>query len=178
LIIDYLIVGAIQLAALIYGFSVVAVSRTVFVAFIKDRFGVVTAVEFDDVDLFVATNQQYKFKSWLGPVMVAIQFPTDTKERNELLFSAVVGKDAPLMPKYYRPYETMIDEIKSKSEPLEILITQHPEKKQELEIAVKNSRSTSANLHWLPVKSRFGFWTALIDTETGYPVKYLPIDPY
>jgi hypothetical protein len=28
------------------------------------------------------------------------------------------------------------------------------------------------------VKHTRGFWTALIDLETGYPVKYLPIDPY
>lgn len=107
-----------------------------------------------------------------------MQLPSDVSERTDLLFSAVAGKDAQLMPKYYRPYETMIDEIKSKSEPLEILITRHPEKKQELEIAVKTSVSTSAKLHWLPVKNRFGFWIALIDANTGYPVKYLPIDPY
>lgn len=72
----------------------------------------------------------------------------------------------------------MIDEIKIKSEPLKVLTTRHPEKKQELEKAIKNSGSASANLHWLPVKSRFGFWTVLIDGKTGYPVKYLPIDPY
>jgi hypothetical protein len=31
---------------------------------------------------------------------------------------------------------------------------------------------------WLPVKHTRGFWTALVDQQTGYPVKYVPIDPY
>ncbi len=54
----------------------------------------------------------------------------------------------------------------------------HPEKKQELEVAVNQLGGASESLRWLPVKHRFGFWTALIDAKMGYPVKYLPIDPY
>lgn len=56
LIIDYLIVSAIQLAALIYRVSVVAVSRPVFVIFMVDRFEVVTAVELDGADLKAAVD--------------------------------------------------------------------------------------------------------------------------
>jgi hypothetical protein len=31
---------------------------------------------------------------------------------------------------------------------------------------------------WLPVRHRRGFWTALIDTEDGMPLRYVPVDPY
>jgi hypothetical protein len=33
-------------------------------------------------------------------------------------------------------------------------------------------------LRWLPVHHRKGFWTALIDDQTGRPVGYAPVDPY
>jgi len=31
---------------------------------------------------------------------------------------------------------------------------------------------------WLPVQHREGFWTALLDAQTGAPFAYLPLDPY
>jgi hypothetical protein len=175
---DYLVVGILQLAALGYGISVVAQSRPVFIVFTKDRLEVITAQELDDADLSAAADEKYKSKSWLGPIRVAIQFPADIKGRNDLLFSAVNGKDAQLIPKYYRAYETQIDTIKTKSTSLEDLISRHPDKKPELETAVAKSGLAPESLRWLPVHNRFGFWTALIDAKTGYPVEYLPIDPY
>lgn len=178
LIVDYSIVSIIQISALVYGVSAVAFSRPVFVVFTKDRFEVVSAIELDDADLSIANDAKYKTKSWFGPVFVAVQFPTDVEERNELLFSGLNGKDAQLMPRYYRAYETQIDEIRTRSLPLEDLISRHPDKKQELELAVAKSGRLSEDLRWLPVHHRFGFWTALLDAKTGYPVKYLPIDPY
>lgn len=178
LIVDYLIIGAIQLAALIYGVSVVAASRPVFVAFFADRFEVVVAAELSDADLVAAVDPRYRSRPWSGPVLVGVQLPADTNERNDLIFSAVSGKDAQLMPKYYRPFAMMIDASKEKSESLEILISKHPEKRQELELAAKNSGHVPEGVRWLPVHNRFGFWTVLIDAKTGYPVKYLPIDPY
>jgi hypothetical protein len=82
------------------------------------------------------------------------------------------------MPKYFRPYATAIDEIKNKSKSLGDLVSRHPEQKQALDSAIKTLGRAPEGVRWLPVKSRFGFWTALIDADTGYPVKYLLIDPY
>ena len=178
LIVDYVIVGAIQLAALIYGVSIVAGSRPVFVAFARDRFEVVSAMELDDADLAAAKDRRYRFRSWSGPVTVAVQFPTDVQESNKLLFSALSGKDAQLMPKYYRPYQTMIEVIKKHGQPLATLVSKHEEKKSEIDAAIKDSGFAEDSLRWLPVHSRFGFWTVLINANSGYPAKYLPIDPY
>jgi hypothetical protein len=33
-------------------------------------------------------------------------------------------------------------------------------------------------VRWLPVRHIKGFWTALIDTQSGRPVAYVPFDPY
>jgi len=178
LIRDYMIVGILQLGALIYGVSIVADSRPAYVAFTKDRFEVVAAAELDDNDLREAMEDVFKSRSWTGPLLVGVQFPVDIKERNELLFSAVAGKDAQLMPKYYRPYESMVTTVKNKAQPISILIASHKKSEKAVDAAVKDLDIPAEKLGWLPVRHRFGFWTVLIDMDTGYPVKYLPIDPY
>jgi hypothetical protein len=33
-------------------------------------------------------------------------------------------------------------------------------------------------LVWMPVMHKSGFWTVLLDCETGQPVSWLPVDPY
>ena len=37
---------------------------------------------------------------------------------------------------------------------------------------------SAERLRWLPVITRNGFWTAIIDTRTGLPVGWLAFDPY
>lgn len=178
LVTDYVVVGGVQLAALFYGLFVVSVSRPVIVAFMVDRFEVVTRIELDDADIEQAKEPQYRSLSWLGPKLVYVELPADVNERNELIFSAVAGKDAQLMPKYYRSYEQKVDQVKEKAKPLDSLLSAHPEKTKEVERAVEGLKYPKTRLLWLPVHHRFGFYTALIDAESGYPVKYLPIDPY
>lgn len=178
LITDYAIVGSIQLVALLYGFFAVSVSRPVFVAFVFDRFEVVTRVELDDADLSQAKDPEYRSASWFGPKLIYVELPTDLNERNDLVFSAAAGKDAQLMPKYYRSYEQGIDQVKGKAKSVDMLFSEHPEKAKEMEQAIAKLGYPKARLLWLPVHHRFGFWTAIIDAQTGNPLKYLPIDPY
>jgi hypothetical protein len=52
------------------------------------------------------------------------------------------------------------------------------EKAKEIGRAIAKLDYPKAHLSWIPVHHRFGFYTVLIDAESGYPVKYLPIDPY
>ena len=56
LVMDYSIIGAIQLAAMIYGVYIVAGTRPVYVAFNKDRIEVVTARDIDDQELAAARD--------------------------------------------------------------------------------------------------------------------------
>ena len=176
LVADYSIVGMMQFAALVYGVSIIIASRPVFIVFVVDRFEVVTAAELSDGDIVESTNPKYRSLSWFGPVLVGAQFPVDVIERNKLLFSSVAGKDIQLMPKYYVPYEKVIDLAQKKSKQFQFLIDSHPEVKQNL-IAKFGDLKDLGNLHWLPVRQRYGFWTVLID-KNGYPIEYLPIDPY
>ncbi len=177
LVTDYCVVGVLQLAALMYGIHVVSQSRPVFIAFTKDRYEIVTAAEIAPAVLAQASSKQYAKLSWLGPVMVGVQMPTESRERVEMVLSALDGKDVQLMPKYYRSYESQLGEVKQKAQPLQSLFLKCGDCARGVAEELKRRGVSESDVGWLPVHSRFGFWTALVNVNTGYPVKYLPIDP-
>lgn len=173
LLFDYSVVGALQLAAFIWGLTVMAGTRPVYVVFIKDRLEVVAASEIDDADLERGADG-YRIRPKWGPQLVSIQEPTDAKERNKMLDSALAGKDYPMFPAYYVAYEQDLAQIKERALPVPELEKRHPQSKPLLEqLGVPVEK-----LVWLPVKHRKGFWTALLDPDTGRPVHWLDVDPY
>lgn len=178
LIRDYVIVGVLQIAALVYGVSVVVDSRPVYVVYVVDRLEVVTASELEDEDLAQADNERYRVRGWRGPELVSVERPESSEERTAIMLSALDGKDIQLMPKYYRPYKQARQQIHERSLPIADLVAREPENTAVVESAVREIGRDEETLRWLPVRHRFGFWVALIDAESGKPLRYLPIDPY
>ena len=177
LLFDYTVIGTIQLAAFVYGLHAVAQTRPVYIAFAKDRLEVVSAGQIDDADLALGSEGHRERPKW-GPQFVGIQEPRDPKELNAVLvLSLQQGKDYPVLPKYYVPYEQKLPQIKQRALPIVELEKHHPEAKQLLSSAVAELQVPAEKLLWLPVKTRHGFWTALLDPQTGYPVDWLPLDP-
>jgi hypothetical protein len=177
LLFDYTVVGTVQLAAFFYGLYAVANTRPVYIAFVLDRIEVVTAAELDDADLALAADPYRKRPKW-GPELVGTEPPEDPAERNQMLFSALEGKDYSVVPRYYVPYEQNLPQIKRRALPVRELEQRLPDTKPLLSSAVTQLRVPIERLVWLPVKHKNGFWTVLLDTETGHPVDWLPVDPY
>lgn len=177
LLFDYTVVGTIQLAAFLYGLYAVANIRPVYIAFVKDRLEVVAAAEIDAADL-AKGGERYRTRPKWGPQLVGTQEPQDPQERQKVLFSSLAGKDYSVLPAYYVPYEQVVPQIKHRPLPLSELETRHPEAKPLIASAVAQLHIPAESLIWLPAKHRKGFWTALLDRETGKPVYWLPVDPY
>ena len=174
---DYSIVAAVQLAALIYGVSVVANARPIYIVFSADRLEVITANEIDDADL-KAGKEGYRSRPKWGPELIATAVPRTGEEHNKALFDALAGKDSPLLPRYYAPYESQLDAIQAHAQPLADLTQHHPDAIEPLTQAARKLNTSADQLRWLPAKHKRGFWTALLDAKTLRPVTYLPIDPY
>jgi hypothetical protein len=175
LVMDYSIVGVVQLAAFVYGVMSMAGARPIYVAFAVDRFDVVLANELADEDLQNAQDA-YRTRPKLGPLLIGAKLPTDIEERNNLVFSALEGKDVQRFPRYYVPYEACVEDIKKRAQPLADLERRHPEARQL--IAEEKLDLPVERLRWLPIGSPKGFWTVLLDIETGRPLTYIPVDPY
>lgn len=173
---DYAIVAMIQFSALLYGLTVVAASRPVFIVFSKDRLEIVTAIEIDPADLAVGTNSTGHYLSWTGPTYGVVQVPTDPTERSEALIAAIAGKDLHLRPRFYGPY--FKSDVLTRSSSLDKLRELAPHSGSALFKATDLVDLPAEKLLWLPAHHRFGFAVALIDPVSALPVKFLPIDPY
>lgn len=176
LLFDYSIVGAVQLAALIYGIYVVSASRPVYVAFVQDRFEVVTAIELEPQELADAKLPEFKTLPKWGPQLVATHVPEE--ERNDALFAALEGRDVSARPRFYVPFESQRDQIKALAKPLSALYKQHKDAAHIVMTSEQDLEIPLDELRWLPVKAKDGFWTALIDSSTGKPAAYVELDPY
>jgi hypothetical protein len=176
LIVDYSVVGLVQLAALVYGVWVVAASRPVAVAFDVDRFEIVTAIELDDADL-AAAAPEYRSKSWVGPRLVYVYRSPDPKEQKDMMDLFMSGKEGHVLPKYYRPYEMGRELAKAKSGTLAALLAGSGSTRSVIEKAIAKTGKPMQELRWLLLHSRFGFGFALIDAESAMPLQYVAIDP-
>ena len=176
LVIDYTIVGVVQLAAMIYGVYIVAGTRPVYVAFSKDRFEIVVARDITDQELAAARDPQYAKLPLDGPHLVAIQVPA--ADQQDALFQSVAGNEEHARPKFYAPYESALPDIRKRARTVEWLARKFPKSKPLFDEAMKKVEIPPERVRWLPVRHRLGFWTALIDTADGKPIDWVAFDPY
>ncbi|MEZ5505366.1 MAG: hypothetical protein R3F38_05045 [Gammaproteobacteria bacterium] len=167
---DYCVVGTIQLAALAYGIFSVAISRPVFLVFVKDRIEVVAATELSSSDLATAADG-FGSLPWFGPRQICVEPPVDPTEKSDLILSAFKGKDIQLQPRYYR--ECRAGEIAGRMYTKEQLASLTGIKLDALPADFADEPFT-----WLPVVTRFGAWTVLFKHGRLEDPVYLDIDPF
>jgi hypothetical protein len=177
LLFDYTVIAVIQLAAFIYGLYSVANNRPAYIVFVGDRFEVIAAGAIDDADLAQGGDRYSRRAKW-GPQLVAIREAKDAEEHNKMVFSGLQGKDYSVLPAYYVPYEQGLPELKRRAKPVSELERRHEEAKPLVANAVAELQMPVERLLWMPVMHKSGFWTVLLDSETGQPVSWLPVDPY
>lgn len=176
LLLDYAIVGVVQLSALVYGVYVVSGARPIYVAFVGDRYEAVAASDIADDDLQTARDPRFRVRPRWGPELVATLVPPE--DQDEVLVSGLSGKDVQVLPRYYVPYESQLERLRRRARVLDELVSRRPGTAPLLDMAREETRIPAERLRWLPVRHRGGFWTVLVDLDSGQPVRYLPIDPY
>jgi len=176
LIMDYAVIGSLQLAALIYGTSVIVDSRPVFTVFAIDRFNLVAATEVERSDLQGHGGTAPYALSWRGPVLVSLKMPQDAAGRDAALNLELSGKELTALPRYYGPYSP--SDALAQAQPLSTLLTRHPQLVEEIGSALGKAGVRDDVVAWLPVQTRFGFHTALLRRADGHIVAMLAVDPY
>jgi len=172
---DLGVIALLQICAFSYGMSVVVRARPAFIAALPERFVLVTATELADDDLVQGSKPEFRRIPWTGPQLVGTRLPSDVKERNDLLFSGVAGKDVDRFPKYYVDYALVAPEIRAK--PLDTLVEAHPDEKAMIDAWLQRHSRQADSVTWLPLKTQRAFLTMLLDRNDGTPLDALPIDP-
>jgi len=103
---DLWVIALLQVAALVYGLSVITKARPVFLVFLVDRFSLVPAQAIQDFHLEQALRPEFSKLSWTGPVLAGAKLPEDSEAREEVLWRSLSeGVDANWRPVFYLPIE-------------------------------------------------------------------------
>ncbi len=175
---DLCTIAVLQSAALIYGCHVVLESRPIFLVGVLDRFVLVSANEISDQDLADGATSAFRVRSWSGPKLVAAEQPASEKERSDLAFSALNGRDLQNLPKYYRSFDAYGSELLKKAKNLDALYQKDPGSQEVVQRTLEKDRLAASAVEWLPLEARKRDMVMLIDATSARPIKAIPFDPW
>lgn len=172
---DLAIVGAIQIAALVYGLQTVYEARPIAMVFEVDRFKLVTAssVSLDDLP---NAAPPYRTLPQAGPQLLGTRRPQQGDERNDALFKGAAGVDIGDRPLFWQPYVMSRANAVARSRPLATLRMRYPNAVVDIDVRVAAMTSGTLEPRFLPVVAR-GDWVAVID-HVGNVLGYLPYDGF
>ncbi len=174
---DLAIIAIVQLAALIYGVSVLFQERPYFMVFAVDRFHVLAhkdAVIEDPSDL------AWIEKPWIGPIAVVASLPAGLAERQQLLEETVFqGKpDIDRRPRFWRPFEELKASVSARAANIDLIRSGAPGITSRLDDIVRRSGKQDSELGFLPVIAKKGDVTAIVDRAGGTIVGVLEVSPW
>ena len=170
---DLTAIGTLQVIALAYGLSVVALARPAFVVFVLDRFELVSAVDLKPEDLAAARYEEFRSVPWTGPRLAAADVPTDPAERQRLIELALAGLDVQNFPRYYVPYAERTKQVLAHAVTIEKLRATEPETAKAVDAWLASSGTGADKVRALLLRTRFAWIAVLVDPGTAQPVKYL-----
>jgi len=176
---DLAAIAVMQACAFVYGLHVVAAARPAFIVGVIDRFVLVSANELDQADLDKATDPAFRSVPWTGPRLVGAQMPTDAKQRADVAFSGMDGKDLEKFPQYYVPYSTVAPTLLSHALTIDVFKHTHSESTLEIDQWLKAHPSNApSDVVILPLRARKQSLTMLMERNSGAVLDALAINPW
>jgi hypothetical protein len=175
---DLSVIVVLQSAALIYGMSVLFHARPVFVVFSEGSFDLITANMLSKQDIAQAKYPDYRSLPLAGPVYVYSEMPSDIKESNQLVFSAMAGKDLPQFPKYYKPYAEYGTIEGSAAKPIAELKRLNPGLVAEIDRSEQASGRKESEIGFVPLRAKYQDQAVLLGKSDGKVLGLLNVDPW
>ena len=106
--------------------------------------------------------------------------PTDLKERERVLFSALdKGRDIQSFPEYFVPYDEQVDKVLMKGRPIAELLNSRPEAERIIQQMVERLHEAEKNILFLPMRTqRDQDLTAVIGGSDGRLLDIIQVDPW
>ena len=177
LIMDFSVVGLLQLAALSYGLFTVFIARPIHLVFEFHRMAVVHAVDVNAAQLSKAPAA-FQALPLTGPTLLSLRaFKTADEEMTSTL-QAVQGVAQAAQPELWQSYEAGRADILKEARPVAQLKSRFPDQAAAIDSVVAKSGLGADKLGYLPMLGRKDAWTVLIDSVNAQPVGFLPIDSF
>lgn len=171
---DLIMIGFMQIAALIYGLSIILQARPAFVVFSDDRFVVISAFEAD----LKGAAAEFDHLPWTGPRLVALKMPDDAQERSQLLFEAFAGGQVEGIARYYRPYSESAETAIKNGQSLASLEAKRPEAQATISEFLNQHQLRREDVIYLPLQSSKQSMVMVLDKNDGQPVGGIAVDPW
>jgi hypothetical protein len=175
---DLVCIAIVQLAALVYGVSVMFEARPAYIAFVVDRFAIVRANGFPDGALEKGQPRGYDRLSWTGPRWVGVKLPSSADEQFKLATSAAGGVDAEYYPELYVPYEAVRADVRSHAQPIEVLRKRNPQRLRDIDEAVAATGRKEDAIAFIPMRSGKKDLSVFVDRATGDVLKITSLVPW
>ena len=176
---DLSVIAFLQLSALIYGASVVFIARPGYIVFVKDRFEMVRVADIEPRRLAEARIGRFRSFPLGRPQFIGSVLPTDPREVQEVVFSALSGgPDVAELPKYYADLEVVRDVMVRKSMPLDELKKLNPGAVASIDLLPRELGRNDSELGFLPLRIRRTFAAVIVDRTARLPVKIVDLRPW
>lgn len=166
-LLDYSLVGCVQIAALAYGLHMVFVVRPVAVVFEVDRFVVVRPADIRFEELGQAP-EQYQALPWSGPFLLSVRRPKDGDELLESLEQSMAGFEPSARPSWWLDYdERARAQVRERAKPLANLIDSSQDADVEkIKASLDAHKYASAKLYYLPLTAPSNYdWVVVLDEQ-------------
>ncbi|MBJ6611957.1 MAG: hypothetical protein JG718_16495 [Candidatus Thiothrix moscowensis] len=172
---DLAVIGAVQIAALVYGMYTIHLGHPVYVAYAVDRFTLINRADVNPLD---AKQAELQASGWWKPILVYAQSPTDPKEQEQLVMEVLAGKpDIDARPQYYEPFNQHSQAVLSKGIKPEKLTT-NADSKTKLDALLAKHNKTAADYAYFPLvgKEKDVIW--VWDKTSAQAIGTLDVNPW
>ena len=176
-VLDFTVIGLLQLGALGYGLWTVSQARPVHLVYEYSRLAVVTAAQLADEQVQKAPPGLRQLPL-TGPTLLSLRPLQGAKEQFDSTMLAASGVPQAAQPELWQPYDAARTAILETARPLEGLKTKYPAETALIDRAIAETGKPADRLLYMPVLSRDTAWSVLIDADTARPVGFIPLDPY
>jgi hypothetical protein len=177
LLLDVSVIAVIQLAALIYGATVIYQERPYYAVFAVDRFEVLA---YTDVDSSMIQYEELRHKPLIGPILAVANRPENQVEFQRLLEETLFeGKpDIERRAEYWSPYESGSAQVIERSRPLTELRDSTADASAKVLSFVDAIDLSIEQLAFVPVTGKEDAFVFVIDTNTAAPIDIIEINPW
>ncbi len=172
---DMYCIAGMQLAALIYGSWIIYQERPAYLVFAVDRFEVVSASEIDPSKARIDELKQIVAGK---PKLVFAVMPKNQKEKDDLMFNAVLGgKDLERRPEYYEPIGNHLDALFSSSMEIEKGLERATRHQEAFEIFLSSKHKNINDFYYFPVVGRHKDFVLVVNKQ-GQLSATIDVDPW
>jgi hypothetical protein len=172
---DLATIALAQILALGYGVYTMHQARPVHLVFEVDRFRVVSAADIDAAELAKAPEALQRLPL-TGPTVISARRAQSSEEVLSSVNSASQGIEISMRPERWTAYGRA-ERAEALRRALRVPMPLPPELQRALKQASTSLGRNVEGLGLLPVQSRFGTWSAVLD-ERGEPLQLIPVDSF